>query len=656
MPVRVIEQSGKPVMVPRWGENSASGDAVTVANVAALRTTAPSEDGQAVYLNEYSEGTGYGGGWVVGHLGTKTDDGGYIFAGTGFYWQRAEDINDLNVTHWGAIPDGEADAASACTAMLEFMMSDEAVAVAGISTVRQAGIKFPVGTFYITPVDWRKYGTAIASGSSDLSYYPSGYYAYGGIRIQGFVSPYGKQVFTKIISDKSTNTVFQLNHRRMVIEGISWDGQQSTGYSTDTYLLTGSTLGDFAAGASNTQGFISNECVAGCYMYVKNFSTSNTGGYGIYVLDTLDSIIEQCYAEKNAAPVFQVGWSNYPTGVWDHSTSLEIRNCNFLTNLAPAIWAPRMQQAIMRNVWFSGPGTTPMDINNGQWLMEMICIEGCVHDAVCYATKAQVDVLSVPTGNSMDFSTTPSSTDWASYTTNPDGSSITSWLSGYERGNIREEAYGMEIEGTFKTKWFSGVLRGANNTTSAIYLNLGSIQLPNVGGIMEFEVICRDGYSSVGSSNYNVTADRSPGKTIIRVQRGASTTPIVTYFHEGASGVTGVWYVNQTYSDTLPGIWIKLNSYVGEYVVNAKCTGPTRFDAGTWTLYTVDGTTQTTAPSNVVAATARMSIHNGSAGIGAQGSNLALTTATGTPASTTSPTGYMAVVINGTVGYVPYYT
>ncbi|KGT86000.1 hypothetical protein NG99_27205 [Erwinia typographi] len=629
--------------------------AVTVDTFASLRQQSPSEEGEVVWLAGHTTAP-YGEGAFIGHLSAGADDGGFIAAGDGFYWQRITDLNDLTVCDFGAIPDGVTDCSPAATAQLEFMMSDSAVSIAGVSTIRQAGIKFPAGTFYMTPVNWMEYGTALAETDADYPYYTESHYsAFGGIRIQGFSTPYGKQVFTTIISDSSDGYVFKLNHRRLVVEGIKWNGQQSTGYDSSTMLLTGATQGVFNDTASNTQGFIYNDCAGGCYVYIKNFENANTGGHTFFIKDTLDSIVEQCYSSTNAAPFFTASWTNRPTGVWDHSTSIEFRNCNFLTNLAPCIWAPRAAQCKMDNVWFSGPGNVPFDINNAQFIINMMCIEGCVHNPVMYACRAITNVLSVPTGNDYDWNTLPSDDDWYSYPQNPDGSEITSWLSGYERGNVLVENHGIEISGTLKAKWQSGVLRGTNNSSSVLYLNIGSFTIPNTGGQWEIEVICRDGYSSVGSGNYAVTGDRTPGKTIINIQRGSGTTPIITYYHQGNSGVKGVQFTTPTYADTIPDMWIQLAAYCGEYVINAKSTGPTRFDAGTCALFTPSGTTQTTSPG-LTFATARMSIHNGSAGVGAQGNIVAISTATNTPTDTTTVSGYMEVVLNGTIVFVPYYS
>jgi len=285
----------------------------------------------------------------------------------------------------------------------------------------------------------------------------------------------------------------------------------------------------------------------------------------------------------------------------------------------------------------------------------MVSVESSTANPVMWRCRAQVHGFSGPTGNILDYETSPSDGSWPSYATNPDGSAITEWLTYYERGHNRLEAFGAELSGSVKAKYYSGILRGTNNTASSVWLNIGVITWPSTGGIWEFEVICRNGYSSVGTGTYNPTGDRSPGKTTIRAQRGTGSTPIVTYFHEGSSAVTAVQYGTQTSNDILPSLWVQLSSYTGEYVINATNTGPTRFDAGTCSRFEPDGTIQSASPG-LNAATARMSIHNGSAGIGAQGSNLAIATATGTPASTADPAGYLSVIgPAGTLIYIPYY-
>lgn len=82
-----------------------------VTNFAALRTLVPTSEGVRVKLRGYYVGSTDGGGEFIGHIGTATDDGGSIAAGSGFYWKR--DIGyDVNVLMFGAKRDGVFDSAT----------------------------------------------------------------------------------------------------------------------------------------------------------------------------------------------------------------------------------------------------------------------------------------------------------------------------------------------------------------------------------------------------------------------------------------------------------------------------------------------------------------------------------------------------------------
>lgn len=631
---------------------------------ASLRTRTPAKAGERVWVSGHTV-AGKGMGWFRAVMATGVDDGGVTAAGSGFYWRReVDDLASLNVLHFGAVGDGVTDDGPACKRMLDFMTGATAIAMNAANTNPNLGIKFPPGKFYVSPQVFSRYGTVIPNGASDAAYNPSGYYAAGGISILGATTINGKQILTTIVSDKSTSPVFYLNHRRLTVHGITWDGQQTTlqnEYNADsnptgTNMLVGATKGVFNDTASNKQPFLYNECPGGEYLNVSCFAANNTGSYAIYVLDTLDSHIEQVFSLKTAGPVIQVGWSNRPAGVWDHSTSVEINNCNFQYCYSPAVWIPRHGQGIMRNVWFEH-GVCPFDLNNGQWLMDMICVESCTTNPTLWNGRQQIRTFSGPTGNAPDTTTTPSGGSWNSYPTNPDGSAVIAWVGGYEVGSTRFETHTTQFNNPTIPFWQSGVIRGTNNTASSIWLNIGSFRTPATGGSWEIEIICRNGYATIGSGNYPVTADRTPGKTIINIQRGSGTVPTCNVYHYGNTGVLAAQYQDQPTgtNDVIPAVWVNLSSYCGEYVVNIKGTGVTRMDAGNCSLYGKSGLVQAASPA-VNAITARMSLHNGSAGVGAQGTLLAVSSATGTPTTTATPAGYIQVVVNGAIVMMPYFT
>lgn len=69
---------------------------------ATLRTLPVLYEGQRVTLLGWNKGTNLGGGTFVGHKGNKTDDGGIVAAGNGFYWQRVtNNINLIRMADFG---------------------------------------------------------------------------------------------------------------------------------------------------------------------------------------------------------------------------------------------------------------------------------------------------------------------------------------------------------------------------------------------------------------------------------------------------------------------------------------------------------------------------------------------------------------------------
>lgn len=642
-----------------------------VASFAELRTRQPRYEGERVMLREYAPGTGVrycGGGWFTGRLVAQADDGGYVASsGAAWHWKREKELTDLTILDFGGVPDGVSDTSPAVKRMYEFMFGTFARSISGALSP-YLGVQMTAGTFFMSPLSLTTYGNNVPSGAADAGQNPTGYYGAGDFRLMGAPVKFGKQIATKIISDKSDNPCLTINHRRFTIHGITWDGQQTTAqdkYNADTNpngtnMLVGATLGVFNDTASNKQPFFKNICPGGVYGNITCFNSQNAGSYGIYWLDSLDSRIDQCYSSKTAGPVFQVGWSdplNQWTGKWDHSTALEISNCNFQSNYAPALWVPRHGQGILRNVWIEH-GTTPLDINNGQWNIDMLCIEDCRQPAVMYYTRQTTRTYSNPTGVLIDTTTPPSSPLWASYPKNPDGSDIVNKQSAYELGTSRFENYGTYLDNPLRYKWMSGVIRGANNTAGNVWLNVGSFYTPAVGGGWEIEIICRNGYSSIGTPPLDVSSDRTLGKTIINVQRGSGLSPIINMYHFGASGVVAARYQSQAYNDTLPALWLNLSSYCGEYSISVKSTGVTRLEAGQCSLFNVNGATQTTDPGTLNQIEGRFSLHNGLAGYGAQGSVAAVKTTRATPTNApveATPVLYMRMNINGQEMAVPVY-
>jgi len=639
-----------------------------VASFDKLRTLQPDYDGQVVRLRSYNAGKKRGGGLFVGFSGTQKDDGGFLAAGTGFYWHRMDlDLSKLTLDDFGAFADGVTDDQPAVKRMYEFTLSAFARLLTGATgtgadmvggRVVQMAVKFAPGTYLVKPGDYTKYGKKVWDGASDAGQNPSGYYAAGEFKLEGPPTPSGRQISVKIISDKTSNYVFLLNHRRLTVHGISFDGQQTVEQDQTTKMLTGATsYDDYPNLLSNQQGFLKNQCPAGQYATLTSINISNNGGPGFALQDTLDTTISQMFSSKNAAPVVQSGWSdplNQFYGKWDHSTAIKITDCNFQSGMAPALWIPRCGQSIMDNVWFEH-SYCPFDINNGQWTLSTVCIEDCIKNGVAYNAKILLTTESVPTGNKVDMESGPTSDAWGSYKKNPDGTDITSWINGYETGYAVFQNHGSYLNHPLRYKWLSGCVRGTNNVNSNLWVNVGSFTTTAVGGMWEIEVMT-SGYLSVANAPLNVIADRTPGKAVIMVQRSGGSDPKVTWHQVGNSAVNAVKYT-KPYNTVVGQLWIQIGTYTGEYSITVKGTGDTRREAGQPSMFTIAGNTQTATPTGTVDAIARFSMTNGKAGIGAQDDMLAMTTAVVNSADvyTDAFVQYHRFIVNGNVRVWPVY-
>jgi len=635
-----------------------------------LRTLKPRFEGERVFLRAHTAPAlsvlqPAGTGWFIGHNTSQADDGGFVASNGGnWHWVREKPIAALDIGDFGGVADGITDTQPAFKRLADFLFSNYARLRTGGtqngSTVSGGyspylAIRYGSGTYYQSPGEYVAYGTKVASGAADAPFNPSGWYAAAGLRVEGVAAGSGRLIATRIISDKTDAPVFLINHRRIAFKNILWDGQQTTQVDqynatsnpTGTNLLIGATQGVFNETASNKQPFVTNQCPGGCYAYIANVQANNTGSHTFYLLDTLDSIVEQVYSSKTAGPVIQTGWSGQTAGVWDHSTSLEIRNCNFGTPVAPAIWAPRCGQSIMRNCWFEH-GNCPFDINNGQWDLSMICVEDCRKNPSIYNSKVSCITLSVPTGNDLNIAA-PGTADWPSYLTNPDGSAITSWANGYDQGRWLLQNYGAYFDCPVVSQWDRGIIRGTNNTDATLWVNVGSFRNPTNGGSWRIRVVGGSYYNT--SASQNMLSDRLEGQAVISLGRGTGSTPKASYFNEGGGPLAAApQYQSQQFNDIIPALWVPIRGRCGEYTIYVEGTGLTRREAGIPAQFTPNGTTQTAAPGlNVIAG--RFSFNTGKAGFGANEDVVEITsrkaTVSAQPVDTTAPVQYMRVSVNG---------
>lgn len=580
---------------------------IEVNSYAELRTTKPAASGQVASLNRYydKDSTFRGGGDFVGYLGTTTlkDDGGTIAVGDGFYWKRTiNDPTELNVLHFGAKGDGYADDTEAFMRMYNWTKAWNANCVA-------IPVRFPGGKFLIKPID--------------LSAAESTFFG-----LLGDDTPLGSLPRTTIISDKSNTPVFKVKARRTVITGMAWNGQASA----DTVNNTGTITPDLV---SNNQPFFENTCIEGETVNIHCFRAQNTGGTVFKLLDTLDSKFDQIYTLYTYSRVFDVGWSNSPRGVWDHSTAIELSNANFQTGYGDAtLYMPRVTQGIMRNVWIEHT-RNPGDLSDGGWTIDTLNIEDCGSPFNLNNARVVMRQIGLQSGARI-------SQDAASGR----------WLSTFEYGYRRDENHGTFMTGSLRVGYFSGY-KVTNNTATDNWYRLGQFFFPNANQQWVIEMIGKGDATSPSTTAASPVNMVGTGKTIINLQR--LETVWADAHHMGQPAVLDIRYnrVGTTYAV----VWVKLAANSGDTMFNLKCTGPTRFDAGSCSLFQSDMSMVTdTTKMGTLKPAARFGLHNGVAGIGANEKGVVtLATTAGTPTNKTTPSGFVLININGTDRKVPYY-
>jgi len=614
-----------------------------VASFAALRQIKPEKEGSRIYLASYNEGYNniskrpQGGGWFVGHLTTAADDGGYIAAGSGFHWKRDVEPYELTVLDFGAQSGGVFDCHDAIVRNYEFTIKTYTNTLSdGLGNILR--IQFPHGKFYFSPVDLRKYGDPVNPNATDFGQNLSGYKALSQLHIAGAGMNYGKSIGTILTSNGAAEPFIWANHRCVSVRNLMVDGGQTLKMNNTTKLLPGTVEGvdDFNKYAVNKQPFFTNECPAGEFVRVEAVTCQNMGGHGFLLTDILDTKFDQVYGNHSCAPFLITRWSDpelkYKTGGWNHSTALELSNFNFQYYSCPALWLPRNGQGLISNGWVEHSYMAGQ-WDNCQFVIDVFNVEDCRYNLLAWQARfAGMRQISGPTGNYFDFDTGPSDPEWRGYKINPDGSPITVWLDGgsYETGWSRFEATYSQFNHPIIPHVYSGIIRG-NLPAAASYLNLGSFDFKQIGGHARIEILMRNEYGSMGSTTTAMapTGSRLPGKLIIDVCREGGKSMNVSWYSEGATGVTEVRAGVQDLNNMLPSLWVRMpglgGDAYGQFVVNVTTTEITRRDAGAWGKFNPDGKTwSAAAPANTVVATGAFAFHNNQAGIGARNDVVAI--------------------------------
>ncbi|UYL07501.1 hypothetical protein B9G69_010640 [Bdellovibrio sp. SKB1291214] len=335
---------------------SASASQGEVASVEELRKTRPTSSGITIKLRSWHKGLDVGGGEFVGSLASGKDDGGVVFAGSGFAWRRVvDDFNSLNIFDFGAIADGKTDAAAAIMAMYQWSKSNNPA----------IGVQFPAGTFYVSACDF---------GTQEQSLF----------RLSGAMVNFGYFPATTLVSNGASKFLFQVNARRTEIANLVFNGRASS--------------------TPNQQGFFNNTCIGGQFFRGACLRFTQVGGVSLSLVDTIDCKIDQWYASGCLGDVIKATWSGREAGSWDHSTAIELSNFNAQNCRGGKVLnLPRCTQSLIYNGWIEH-SDYPGDISNGQWIIDALSLEDCKNPLIAHYSRMNARQINLQSGSSIDNS------------------------------------------------------------------------------------------------------------------------------------------------------------------------------------------------------------------------------------------------------------
>ncbi|QDK44758.1 amylovoran biosynthesis protein AmsF [Bdellovibrio sp. ZAP7] len=567
-----------------------------IGSVAELRTTKPSANGAKMTVRSYHSGLNVGGGDFIGYLSSGTDDGGTVFAGSGFYWRRViNDPNNLTVFDFGAKADGKTDALPAVRAMFDWSKANYPT----------LGIQFPAGTFFMSGFNF---------GAAEIPFF----------RMAGANVNFGYFAGTTLLSDGATSSLIKVNARRVELSNLVFKGQADT--------------------KPNYQGFFDNICTGGQFFRGSCLRFDKVGGASISLLDTLDCKIDQFYASACQNDVIRARWSGRAAGNWDHSTAIELSNFNLQNcKSGKVLNLPRCTQSLIYNGWIEHC-TNPGDISNGQWILDAFSIEDCENPLNARWSRLNSRQINLQSGSSIDNSM--------------QGTDPSRWLSAWEMGSSRVESFGAAFDGSLKYNFLTSRFRLSNDTGQATWFQLGNFFTPNMGDSWEIELFGQTQYGNGSDTQVlmnPVNGKTTGGRAVIHMQHKTDKLAEASWSAEGNSPVQEVRIVQRSATDTR--VFVKIANWTPIVMVLMKTNGKDRFMAGQCIRFDAVMTAET-PPSNSLVAPQRFSLHNGKAGIGGneQGDLLmASRVLTASQVDTSKAKGYLSVVINGEQVAIPYF-
>ncbi|WP_151753769.1 hypothetical protein [Acinetobacter soli] len=499
----------------------------TVGTIAELQD-AEVWDGRIVFVKEYNANTGVGGDFFK-YDATKSgiNDYGYVING----WTRQRQYDDVDVTHFGAIPDDVTDCMDPCKRMFFWQLAVD----------DKLGIRFPKGNFAISNWD-------------DSSNFRWNFIVRGAGNLFGYMN----KTNLRLINGNGTH-VFKVQARYTDIENIK--------------VLGG------AASEANTRNFFKNTITAGQFIRMSCIQVSALGGKGFDFQDTLDFKIDQFYAEDCYDNVLSATMSGDPNGAWTHSTAIDISNVNIQrhkgsTAARCALFLPRCMQSSMKHIWIES-STWPMNISEGDWIIDSLNVERCDNPVLAQYLKYDVrqqNVLTVFDFNNGEIG-------------NYNGVTRPSWVtSEFEQGGLQIQPQGVDLNTTFSAKFVTPKYRFSGNS---IWLKIGTYVIPNLGETVDIELQGLSGWDSVDNPINDVNNTRQGGgKAVVSIQKKGNVSGRATWYGEGVCPITDVRIATPYENDTT--VYVKLASFVNALGIFNRTNSMGRLQTGTPIVFRKD--------------------------------------------------------------------
>lgn len=435
----------------------------TVESITDLKAIEPSTSSIThIRVKSYIKDKNVGGGYFYydsADRSTASDGSTVIVTAKGARWKRIiEDQNMLNVTHFGALPDGATDCTDSCIAMYKWSQKYNA----------RLGIQFPAGTFKLNGFD------ISASNTSTF-------------RMVGAMVSYGYFPATTLVSDRTSGPMVKVKARWSEVANFFVDGE------TDK--------------AANTKGFFENIGIEGQFVRMGNLRFKNVGGLCISLIDTLDTKIDQFYASNCSGGVIRATWSGSKTGSWDHTTACELSNFN-IQNCKSDVQVLDMQrctQSFIYNGWIEKT-TNPGDLSNGGWIIDGLSMEDCVNPLNMTFCK---------------FIMKQKNFQGTSAITTSDPAKVR-WLSIWEDGSTEMMHHGFKSTGSMNYGFLTSENRFSNNSATSGWVKVGSVFVPNDGDTVNIRILGSLGFSSSMNTNEVANGRHGNGEATIRIQKKSS--------------------------------------------------------------------------------------------------------------------------------------